>query len=50
MLRSYVWHMYFMHGAIPGHAYGGASKHVNAADVGEVNVHGNATDDAAVTG
>ena len=39
-----------MHGAIPGHAYGGASKHENAADIAEVNVHGSATDDAALTG
>ena len=42
--------MYFMHGAIPGYAYGGGSKHENAADVGEGNVHSFGTDDAAVTG
>ena len=39
-----------MHGAIPDHAYDGASKHENAADIAEVNVHGSATDDAALTG
>ena len=39
-----------MHGAIPGHAYGGASKHENAVDIAEVNVHSFGTDDAAGTG
>ena len=39
-----------MHGAVPCHAYGGASRHENAADVGEVYVHGSATDNAAITG
>ena len=39
-----------MHGAIPGYAYGGGSKHENADDVGEGNVHSFGTDDAAVTG
>ena len=41
--------MYFMHGAIFGHAYGGASKHENATEAREGNVHVRATDDAAVT-
>ena len=39
-----------MHGAIPGYAYGGGSKHGNADDVGEGNVHSFGTDDAAGTG